>query len=347
MLTQRQSEILRLIIQSYTSSGVPVGSKTLMEEGVEASSATIRNDMKALEDEGLLLKTHSSSGRIPSVLGYRYYVDHLLKPARVSNDDLQQIRQSLSKEFHEINEIIKQSAEILSQLTSYTTFSLGPEIKDRRLTGFRIIPLNSRQIIAIVVTDKGNVESQIFTLPENLGSQDLEKMVRIVNDRLVGDPLVTVYHKLRTEIPMILHKYFQTTEGMSNLFDTVLGHAFEDKVYVSGQMNLLDYEPNQDLDQFKSMFSFMTDTYELMQMIVPMDSDIHIKIGTELGNDLLQNMSMIQASYEIAGHGRGTIALLGPTSMPYSKMFGLVDVYRQELAVKLADYYRSLDLSGS
>ena len=118
MLTQRQSEILRLIIQSYTSSGVPVGSKTLMEEGVEASSATIRNDMKALEDEGLLLKTHSSSGRIPSVLGYRYYVDHLLKPARVPNDDLQQIRQSLSKEFHEINEIIKQSAEILSQLTS-------------------------------------------------------------------------------------------------------------------------------------------------------------------------------------------------------------------------------------
>ncbi len=141
MLTQRQSENTRLIIQSYTSSGVPVGSKTLMEKkGVEASSATIRNDMKALEDEGLLLKTHSSSGRIPSVLGYRYYVDHLLKPARVPNDDLQQIRQSLRKEFHEINEIIKQSAEILSQLTSYTTFSLGPEIKDRRLTGFRIIP---------------------------------------------------------------------------------------------------------------------------------------------------------------------------------------------------------------
>ncbi len=347
MLTQRQSEILRLIIQNYTSSGIPVGSKTLMEDGVKASSATIRNDMKALEDAGLLLKTHSSSGRIPSVLGYRHYVDHLLKPARVTNDDLQQIRLSLSKEFHEINEIIQQSAEILSELTSYTTFSLGPEIKDRRLTGFRIVPLNSRQVIAIVVTDKGNVENQVFTLPENLGSQDLEKIVRIVNERLVGDPLMTVYHKLRTEIPMILHRYFQTTEGISNLFDTILGHAFEDKIYVSGQMNLLDYELHQDLEQFKSMFSFMTDTYELTQMIVPTDSNIHIKIGSELGNELFQNMSMIQASYEIAGHGRGTIALLGPTSMPYSKMLGLVDVYRQELANKLADYYRSIDLTGS
>ena len=202
-------------------------------------------------------------------------------------------------------------------------------------------------MIAIVVTDKGNVESQVFTLPENLGSQDLEKIVRIVNERLVGDPLMTVYHKLRTEIPMILHRYFQTTEGISNLFDTILGHAFEDKIYVSGQMNLLDYELHQDLEQFKSMFSFMTDTYELTQMIVPTDSNIHIKIGSELGNELLQNMSMIQASYEIAGHGRGTIALLGPTSMPYSKMLGLVDVYRQELANKLADYYRSIDLTGS
>ncbi|GEK36737.1 heat-inducible transcriptional repressor HrcA [Enterococcus thailandicus] len=347
MLTQRQNDILRLIIQNYTSSGVPVGSKTLMAEGIEASSATIRNDMKALEEDGLLLKTHSSSGRIPSAAGYRYYVDHLLKPTRVTNDDLQVIRQSLGKEFHEINEIIRQSAEILSELTSYTTFSLGPEVKDRRLTGFRIVPLNHRQIIAIVVTDKGNVESQVFTLPANLGSQDLEKMVRLVNDRLVGDPLMTVYQKLRTEIPMILHKYFQSTEGISYLFDAVLGQVFEDKIYVSGQMNLLDYEPHQDLNQFKSMFSLMRDSDELTQMIVPMDSNIHIKIGSELGNDLLQNMSMIQASYEIDGHGRGTIALLGPTSMPYSRMFGLVDVYRKELANRLADYYRLLDLSGS
>ncbi len=347
MLTQRQSDILRLIIQNYTSSGVPVGSKTLMAEGIEASSATMRNDMKALEEDGLLLKTHSSSGRIPSAAGYRYYVDHLLKPTRVTNDDLQVIRQSLGKEFHEINEIIRQSAEILSELTSYTTFSLGPEVKDRRLTGFRIVPLNHRQIIAIVVTDKGNVESQVFTLPANLGSQDLEKMVRLVNDRLVGDPLMTVYQKLRTEIPMILHKYFQSTEGISYLFDAVLGQVFEDKIYVSGQMNLLDYEPHQDLNQFKSMFSLMRDSDELTQMIVPMDSNIHIKIGSELGNDLLQNMSMIQASYEIDGHGRGTIALLGPTSMPYSRMFGLVDVYRKELANRLADYYRLLDLSGS
>ncbi|MFV0560900.1 MAG: heat-inducible transcriptional repressor HrcA [Enterococcus sp.] len=343
MLTQRQNDILRLIIQNYTTTGLPVGSKTLMSEGIEASSATIRNDMKALEEVGLLLKTHSSSGRIPSADGYRYYVDHLLKPVRASQTDMQTIRRSLGKDFHEINEIIQQSAEILSSLTSYTAFSLGPEVKDRRLTGFRIVPLNDRQIIAIIVTDRGNVESQVFTIPTNIGSQELEKMVHLINERLVGEPLIAVYHKLRTEIPMILHKYFQTPEGILNLFDTVLGQAFEDKIYVSGQMNLLDYEPQQSLHQFKSMYSFMKDSEELTQLFEPTDSQVHIRIGSEIGNDLLQNMSIIQASYKIEGHGKGTIALLGPTNMPYSRMFGLVDAFRRELADKLENYYRSLD----
>ncbi|KAF1298599.1 heat-inducible transcriptional repressor HrcA [Enterococcus sp. JM4C] len=343
MLTQRQKNILRLIIQNYTSNGSPVGSKKLMEDGIQASSATIRNEMKSLEDVGLLAKTHSSSGRIPSMAGYRYYVDHLLKPARVNKDDMQIIHQSFGQEFHEINEIIRQSAEILSSLTSYTAFSLGPEIKERKLTGFRIVPLNDRQIIAIIVTDKGNVESQVFSIPTAISSADLEKMVQIINDKLVGQPLLTVYHKLRTEIPMILHKYFQTTEGILDLFESVFGQAFEEKIYVSGKMNLLNFEPQQDLNQFKSMYSFMKDADELTQLLAPMDGNIQIRIGSEIGNELLQNMSMIQATYEIEEHGRGTIALLGPASMPYSKMFGLVDTFRTELASKLAEYYRSLE----
>ncbi|MGX7350926.1 heat-inducible transcription repressor hrcA [Enterococcus canis] len=344
MLTERQEHILRLIIQNYTTTGNPVGSKKLMEEGISASSATIRNDMKVLEEQGLIQKTHSSSGRIPSLHGYRYYVDHLLRPTKVDPSEMNVIRHSFGKEFHEINEIVQQSAEILSQLTSYTAFSLGPDIRERRLTGFRIVPLNDRQIIAIIVTDKGNVESQVFTIPISVSAGDLEKMVNIINDRLVGEPLMTVYHRLRTEIPMILHRYFQTPEGMMDLFDSILGNAFEEKIFVSGKMNLLDYEPQQNLQQFKSMYSFMKDMDELTQLLTPGDGAIQIRIGNEIGNELLNNMSLIQASYEIEGHGRGTIALLGPTSMPYSRMFGLVDVFRRELAEKLAEYYRSLDL---
>lgn len=343
MLTQRQEDILRLIIQSYTETGLPVGSKKLMEDGVTASSATIRNDMKTLESYGLLQKTHSSSGRVPSLKGYRYYVDNLLEPTKMNASDVLAIRQSFKRDFHEINEIIEGSAEILAKLTSYTAISLGPEMKERKLTGFRIVPLNNRQVIALIVTDKGNVENQIFNIPHGVTGEDLEKIVRIINDRLVGEPLLTVYQRLRTEIPMILHKYFQTTDGLANLFDSMLSQVFEEKVFVRGKMNLLDYDPNQDLQQFKSTYSFMQDPEELTQLLEPTSRGVSIRIGSEIGNDLLHNLSLIQATYDIEGHGRGMIALLGPTSMPYSKMFGLVDVFRQELADRLEDYYRELD----
>lgn len=345
MITERQQNILRLIIQEYTNTGTPVGSKKLMEEGIQSSSATIRNDMKALEEHGLLLKTHSSSGRIPSMEGYRYYVDYLLRPAEVEHDELETIRHSFGKEFHEIDDIIKQSADILSDLTSYTAFSLGPEVKERKLTGFRIVPLNDRQIIAVIVTDKGNVENQVFAIPHSVTSQDLEKMTQIINDKLVGQPLLTVYHRLRTEIPMILHRYFQTPDGMMDLFEAMLGHAFEEKVFVSGRMNLLDFGVKQDIEQLKSVYSFMQNTDAITHLLSNeiSDSQIAIRIGSEIGNTLLDDMSMITATYEVAGHGKGTIALLGPTSMPYSKMFGLVDVFRHELASKLGAYYRFLD----
>ena len=121
MITERQQNILRLIIQNYTNTGLPVGSKKLMEDGIASSSATIRNDMKALEEYGLLAKTHSSSGRIP-----QWWLSLLRGSSFTTNtveeNELRRIRQSFEKEFHEINDIIRQSAEILSELTSYTAF---------------------------------------------------------------------------------------------------------------------------------------------------------------------------------------------------------------------------------
>ncbi|GMA47260.1 heat-inducible transcriptional repressor HrcA [Tetragenococcus muriaticus] len=346
MLTQRQDDILHLIIHNYTNLGKPIGSKTLMEEGIAASSATIRNEMKTLEEYGLMVKTHSSSGRIPSLKGYRYYVDHLLEPEKLNQSEIDMIREAFGRDFHEINDIIKQSAEILSHLTSYTALSIGPDVRNRRLTGFKMVPLNNRQVIAIIVTDKGNVENQVFSIPRDVDSDDLEKIVQIINDKLINEPLLTVYQRLRTEIPMILHKYFQTTEGILELFNNMLNEAFEEKIFVGGQMNLLNSDQVQDVDQFKAMYLFMKNSQRLNELLSAKDQPIQIRIGSELGNDLLSDMSLIQANYEIQGHGNGTIAILGSASMPYSKMFSLLDVFRRELAGTLNEYYRSIDSFG-
>ncbi len=346
LITARQQDILRLIIQTFTTTGQPVGSKFLMEAGIKASSATIRNDMSALEDLGLLVKTHSSSGRVPSLAGYRYYVDHLVSPSEVPMAETKMIQQAFLQPFKEIDDIVEASATILSQLTSYTAFSLGPEVNERKLTGFRIIPLNPQQIVALIVTDHGNVESEIFTIPRNVTSSDLEKMVNLINERLVGQPLLTVYQKLRTEIPLILQRYFQTPQGISNLFDEIFSDAFDDRIFVGGKMNLLDHSLAEDVSRFRSLYSLIENKEALAAILdkqTIQDKPIAIAIGDEIGNQVLNDMSMITASYEVKGHGKGTISLLGPTNMPYSKVIGLMDVFRQEMERRLADYYRPLE----
>lgn len=343
ILSERQLNILHLLVKIYTETSVPVGSKTLMNQGIKASSATIRNDLAKLEELELIEKTHSSSGRIPSIKGYRFYVDHLMQPTEVSTADLATIRGHLNRRFHATNQIIEQSATILSELTSYTAFSLGPEVKERKLTGFRIVPLNRSQLIAIIITDQGYVESQVFTIPESVTSEDLEKMIRIINDRLVGESLLTVYHKLRTEIPLVLQKYFTNSTNVLYLFEEVFNQVFDDQVYISGGMNLLNSESLTDISEFKSIYSLISDTDQLTEILLPDSNGVEIKIGNEIDNELLFNMSLITATYEVPEHGKGVIALLGPTNMSYSKLHGLVRVMTKELTGHLDSYYRSLE----
>ncbi|MGO2084203.1 heat-inducible transcriptional repressor HrcA [Vagococcus sp.] len=347
MLSERQLNIFSLLVHLYTETGVPVGSNTLMNGGIKASSATIRNDLVKLEELELIQKVHSSSGRVPSAEGYRFYIDHLMKPSHVSLNEIDRIRQSFNRKYSATNEIIEVSAKILSDLTNYTAFSLGPEVKERKLTSFKIIPLNSHQLIAVIVTDKGYVKSQVFTVPEEVSSSDIEKMINIINDRLIGKSLLTVYHQLRTEIPLILQRYFTNSSHMLLLFEDVFHQVFDEQIYVSGGMNLLNSDIFSDISEFKSVYSLFTDTERLSKLIVPSEAGVEIRIGNEMNNKLLSNLSLITASYDVSEHGNGVIALLGPTSMSYSKVTGLVNVFKNELSEHLESHYRSLGNSNS
>lgn len=235
MLTQRQALILKNIIRIYTQTEQPVGSKHLMNElPIQVSSATIRNDMAKLEEMGLLDKTHSSSGRIPSISGYRYYLDHLLEPSDVSSNDLAIIQQTFNQQYQMIDDIVEQSATILSTLTSYTAITLGPDVQDIKLDGFRLVALGNHQVMAILVTSAGTVQNQIFQVPESISGEDLEKAVRIINDQLVGQPLAVVAKRIQTDVPQMLMKYVSSPTGFLDIFGDVLKKAGSDHFYVGG-----------------------------------------------------------------------------------------------------------------
>jgi heat-inducible transcriptional repressor len=347
MLTKRQLLVLKEIIRSFTETNQPVGSKTLMQElPIHVSSATIRNDMAALEEAGLITKTHSSSGRVPSTKGYRFYLDNLVEPAQAEPAEIAAIQQGFGGHFYKMDEIVAQSARILSNLTNYTAITLGPEVAQLKLTGFRMVPLGNHQVMAILVTSNGNVVNQLFTLPGEVDSEEVEKAIRIVNDQLVGLPLAQVAQKLTTDVPALLFQYMSSPDGFLDIFGSVLKQAAAERFYVGGRLNLMDYLDDSDVRRVKQIFSlFDDDTSDINRLIGPISSkqDVQVHLGQELTPDVLDDLSVITASYSVGDHGTGMIALLGPTQMPYSKMIGLLDAFREELAKRLTDYYSHFD----
>lgn len=344
MLTERQELILKTIIQDFTNTHEPVGSKTVMNQlPIKVSSATIRNEMAVLEDKGLIEKTHSSSGRIPSTEGYRYYLDNLVQPLQLPEEMYHEIGYQFDQPFNQVDEIVKEAAKILSDLTDYTAFAEGPEAKDVMITGFRIVPLAPRQVMAILVTSDGGVKNQVYTLPRHISGEEIEQAVRLINDQLVGRNLKDINKDTFAQLSgnNVVGK---NLPEFLELLESVIKDAASEQMYVDGQLNLLNNAENSDLQEIKSLYELINSNHLAGELIDLSDSQkekypVHVRLGSELQNDLLKDFSLVTAEYSVGNYGRGTIAILGPRNMPYSEMIGLMEYFRQELARKLLDYY--------
>ena len=296
--------------------------------------------MAVLEDHQLIKKEYSSSGRVPSKRGYRYYVDHLLDANALTDNDLVVIQNSLGTSFQKIDEIVSHSADILSDLTSYTAFTLKPDV---RLSGFRVVPLGNHKVIAILVTDSGDVESQSFTLPRNFDTDALQAVIRMINDQLVGRPLTEVVKRLNDDIPKRIMQYMHGSDGFLDLFDNVVSRAARERFFVGGRLNILGFSNNQDPQALQVLYSLIDQNDELSHLLDTGsdDKDVNVRIGSEIAKDqVLKDYSLITASYDVDQYGKGIIAVLGPTRMPYSRTIGIVNAFRQELAKRLLDFYR-------
>ena len=344
MLTERQELILKTIIQDFTNTHEPVGSKTVMNQlPIKVSSATIRNEMAVLEDKGLIEKTHSSSGRIPSTEGYRYYLDNLVQPLQLPEEMYHEIGYQFDQPFNQVDEIVKEAAKILSDLTDYTAFAEGPEAKDVMITGFRIVPLAPRQAMAILVTSDGGVKNQVYTLPRHILGEEVEQAVRLINDQLVGRNLKDINKDTFAQLSSN-NVVGKNLPEFLELLESVIKDAASEQMYVDGQLNLLNNAENSDLQEIKSLYELINSNHLAGELIDLSDSQkekypVHVRLGSELQNDLLKDFSLVTAEYSVGNYGRGTIAILGPRNMPYSEMIGLMEYFRQELARKLLDYY--------
>jgi len=341
MLTDRQLLILQVIIDDFIQSAQPVGSRAISKKDeVSFSSATIRNEMADLEELGFLEKTHSSSGRVPSEKGYRFYVDHLMSPFDLPKNERSFIQQAFANQLLEFEKVVQQSARVLSDLTNYTSIILGPEVYETKLKQLQIISLSDHTAVAILVTNTGHVEHRSFTIPVRIEPHDLEKMVNILNERLQGVPIIHLNRKLRTEIASLLRKH---TDESDKAYEYLQAALFEEqpvKLYVGGKTNILMQPEFKDIDKIRSLYSMIEEENEIAHLLRHDSQDIKVSIGQENEIEAMQDLSIITASYSLGDEQMGTIALLGPTRMEYSKVISLLNLLSNRMTKTFHSWYQ-------
>ncbi len=339
MLTHRQIVIFKTIVDEFTRTAEPVGSKTLMSLlDFPCSSATIRNEMAALEAEGLLEKTHTSSGRIPSSAGYRYYVENLME--KQLDEGVKASLQKVFKERHySLEEIVRKSCDILSDMTSLTSVVLGPDSKCQRLQHIQLIPISERSAVAIFVTDHGHTENKTFQFDENVSLEEIQNCCTILNEKLCGTPIFNVVERMQ-EIQPLLAAHISRHEILFQAFVNAFVRFASDNVYYSGQSNML-YQPEfADIEKLKKLMSMLEDS-SLWRQLANHEGDLMVRIGDENGNEVLHmdNVAVVASKFRLNDEEEGQLMIVGPTRMEYNRVVALMEYMSKVIEEMVCDEY--------
>jgi len=341
MLTDRQLQILEVIIDDFIKSAKPVGSRAIAKkDNVSFSAATIRNEMADLEEMGLIEKTHTSSGRTPSELGYRYYVDHVIAPT-IHSENVNVIKHMLQGNFLELEQIVQLSAKMLSDLTNYTTIILGPEIFETKLKQLQFVVLSPQTAVAILITNTGHVEHRAFAIPEAMNASDLEKMVNILNDRLQGVPMYRLPEKLETEVFDLMRTYLDHSKQSFEYLKAAFAAEHPAKLYIGGKSNMLLQPEFNDVDKVRAFYRMMDNEMVIADLLKAKPNGIKVSIGHENQLEAIKDLSLITASYHLGAEQMGMIALLGPTRMEYRKVITLLQTLSNEMTEALYLWYKN------
>ncbi len=332
MLIDRQVLILQSIVENFITTNQPVGSKQLAQS-IDFSSATIRNDMSKLEKEGLIKKTHISSGRVPSEKGYRYYVNYIKKDYELTSSESEKLKELMSDKYVSEDNYLEKNAIVLSDLTDCTAVILAPTKADRRINKVEVILLSSRSILVILVTNIGEVFQQNYKLDADFTAEDIAEVNKLLQTYFYDVDMATAHVIIHGE----LEKYLKTKVNNYDMIVVALNRLLQNKikktVALGGKYNLLKQPDIDNVEKLKEVVSLLEDDkiVELLDHNVEVtDSDTCIKIGKELELENIADLSLVSSKYNTS-KGQGVIAVFGPKRMDYSKIMTLIGCVRDNL----------------
>lgn len=340
-LDERKRHILKALINDYIMTAEPIGSRTIAKKyGFGISSATIRNEMADLEDMGYLEQPHTSSGRVPSDKGYRVYVDHLMNIEKLSPEEAVIIENSLKKAaVGEIERIIRDTARILSLLTNYTAIIVEPQTQKSTVKHIQLISMDSMHIIAVAVTNIGVVKNTSITLSQPITSEKLNTINYILNEKLKGLTTEEINLGIISDVQKNVSGYSEILNEIIPILYEGLNNDGNNDVYLEGSSNIFNFPEYNVIEKAKSFLTVLDKKDFLKKILWNNMDETKICIGHENEYDEISDCSLITTTYKIGDDIVGSIGIIGPTRMYYSKVTSILEYFTSSLNDILTAYY--------
>ena len=336
-LSERAQVMLRALIERYERDGQPVGSRTLAREaGLELSPATIRNVMSDLEELGFVASPHTSAGRVPTVQGYRFFVDTLLTVQPLDLNSLEQMRLQLESE-RESRDLVESASGLLSGITQLAGVVTLPKHEHALFKRVEFMPLSGNRVLAILVTGEDAVENRILNAEKRHSPAELQQASNYLNELFAGKELADVRETLLRDMQETRSSMNSMMMTAMQMADQVLEKNRSEDFVMAGQTNLMGFQELCDIDKLRKLFDAFQQKRDILHLL---DQCVHGKgiqifIGDESGYGMLDECSMVTAPYTVGGRILGVLGVIGPTRMAYDRVIPIVDATARLLGAAL------------
>ncbi len=332
-LDERKTKILETIIRNYFESGEPVGSRTISKDGaLNVSSATIRNEMSDLEEMGYIVQPHTSSGRIPTDKGYRFYVNRLMEK---QNDEMTEFKELMIERVDRTELLLKQLAKILAANTNYATMVSTPQMSRNRIKFIQLSQMSDKKIVAVIVLEGDIVKNKMISVDEILDNESLLRLNIMLNSSLNGMMIENINLGLITKLKEQAGDHIGIISNVLDSLAEVLNEMDDMEIYTSGATNIFKYPELRDSQRASELINALEEKNQLTTLLSNVEDThsgaIQVYIGDEAPVQNMKDCSIVTATYELEEGLQGTIGIIGPKRMDYEKVVNTLQTLMKQL----------------
>lgn len=335
-LSERKRAILQAIIEDYIATAEPVGSRNIAKNhDLGLSAATIRNEMADLEEMGYLDKPHTSAGRIPSEMGYRFYVDSLMHRYSLTMDEIANLQHSMDRKYNQLENVVSEISDIISRATNYPAIVELPIAQKSRLRSVKMMLIEQGSVLIVVVTDAGVVRNRHMNVSADIDYEVIDSISEFLSGQLTG---------LSADdfTPARLMLIYEAMSSYGDFLKTVIEFVLEclgntqNRVYIGGASNILNNPEFENIERAKEFLSFIDRKENVSRMLSLLGSgseeNISIKIGSENTAPEMRDTSLVVANYSVGGKLHGKIGIIGPKRMNYARVVSSLELINSQLS---------------